>query len=91
MSSKTGSKKKKGSRWGNAAAAAAAKPVAAAAAKPKSIAGGGRGNVIAMEEDQARKIRYVYAAVIAILLSVVGCGLGYSSSIRTGRLLYGSQ
>lgn len=60
MPSTAGSKKKKkGSRWGNAAgAAAAARPVAAAAAKPKPIAGGGRGNVIAMEEDQARKIRY---------------------------------
>ena len=70
MSSKTGSKKKKASRWGNAAAAAAAKPVAAGAAKPKPIAGGGRGKVIAMEEDQARKIRYSYVpvAVIVILL-----------------------
>lgn len=65
-------KKKKDTRWGNANAAAAAavtKPIAKPVAR--SVAGGGRGKVIATEEDQARKIRYTTILVSEVTIVVI--------------------
>lgn len=48
MSSKPGKKKNKVTRWGNEATA-----------KPAAATTGGRGGIVGMETDEARKIRHV--------------------------------